>query len=81
MVKTENSKLIAAYKLGWKQCADWANRDDLLADIGSSAFNSDMHKDLSKIMKSTVQVKYSMTKATENKRHNNTVCAILRKVK
>lgn len=35
-----------AYEQGWASAARWANRDDLLADIGSKAYVDDREKGL-----------------------------------
>lgn len=31
----------SAYEAGWRMAANWAKRDDLLADIGSAAYERD----------------------------------------
>lgn len=36
----------AAYRLGWRRAAEWANRDDLAADVDSQAFSDCMRVDL-----------------------------------
>jgi hypothetical protein len=38
-----------AFEAGWRAAAEWAHRDDLLADIGSAAYNADMTARLRKI--------------------------------
>lgn len=37
-----------AFELGWCTAANWANRDDLVSDIGSPAYMKDMQETLSK---------------------------------
>ncbi len=46
------NELNRAYALGWLACSEWANRNDLVADIGSPAYVADreaMLKDLVKL--------------------------------
>lgn len=38
--------VIAAYELGWRRCAKWAQRQDLIAYIGSPAYEADRDKSL-----------------------------------
>lgn len=38
-----------AYAMGWRRAALWANRDDLIADIDSPAYERDMAEDLATI--------------------------------
>jgi hypothetical protein len=41
-VEAEREKdMRAAFMFGWKAAATWANRDDLIADIGSPAYEVD----------------------------------------
>lgn len=35
-----------AYYQGWIECTEWADRDDLIADIGSSEFDQSMRRRL-----------------------------------
>lgn len=37
-----------AFAWGWRLCANWAKRDDLIADIGSPAYLADMRSALTK---------------------------------
>lgn len=38
---TNVEQVNAAYEAGWLECACWAKRDDLIADIGSPAYIAD----------------------------------------
>jgi hypothetical protein len=40
---------VEIYKAGWCSCASWAERDDLITDCDSSAFNAEMQNDIRRI--------------------------------
>jgi hypothetical protein len=42
-----------AYVAGWVACAEWAKRDDLLADIDSPAFQREFYSALSNLIRSS----------------------------
>jgi hypothetical protein len=50
------AELQAAFRAGWKVAAKWANRDDLMADIGSPAYLKDMAAALSPILADGVAI-------------------------
>jgi len=49
-----------AFDLGWRAACDWADRDDLLADMGSKAYINTREAFLAE--KAAEQWKHSMTK-------------------
>jgi len=51
MSDSELHKLLArAYWIGWKNCAGWADRDDLICDEGSSAYSAERDNDLAEMI-------------------------------
>lgn len=49
-------ELQAAFRAGWRTAANWMNRDDLLADIGSPAYLKDMADALAPMLNAQAEV-------------------------